>query len=89
MTTAIGAPDRVGDVPHRRAAGLLAQQYALTGPRAIAALSMGGLGTPGYVARHRSPYIAAASFSGIGPRRSEGRCSAVNCRCGAVVSFAG
>ena len=44
---------------------LLAQAYGAGGPRAVAGVSMGGLGALGYAARHPGMFQAAASFSGI------------------------
>lgn len=43
---------------------LLERDYGAGGPRAIAGLSMGGLGAIGYAARHPGMFAAAASFSG-------------------------
>jgi S-formylglutathione hydrolase FrmB len=45
--------------------GLLAGNYRASDRRAIAGLSMGGLGALGYAARHPGSYSSAASFSGI------------------------
>jgi diacylglycerol O-acyltransferase/trehalose O-mycolyltransferase len=44
---------------------LLASNYRASDRRAIAGLSMGGLGALGYAARHPGSYASAASFSGI------------------------
>lgn len=44
---------------------LLAAEYGASEPRAIAGVSMGGLGALGYAARHPGMFRAAASFSGI------------------------
>ena len=44
---------------------LLAGAYRASDRRAIAGLSMGGLGALGYAARHPGSYASAASFSGI------------------------
>ena len=44
---------------------LLAQEYGAAEPRAIAGVSMGGLGALGYAARHPGMFRAVASFSGI------------------------
>lgn len=44
---------------------LLAKEYAAGEPRAVAGVSMGGLGALGYAARHPGMFRAAASFSGI------------------------
>jgi diacylglycerol O-acyltransferase / trehalose O-mycolyltransferase len=44
---------------------LLAPEYGAGEPRAIAGVSMGGLGALGYAARHPGMFRAAASFSGI------------------------
>jgi diacylglycerol O-acyltransferase/trehalose O-mycolyltransferase len=44
---------------------LLAGSYRASDRRAIAGLSMGGLGALGYAARHPGSYASAASFSGI------------------------
>ena len=44
---------------------LLAQHYRAGSPRAIAGVSMGGLGALGYAARHPGTFAVAASFSGI------------------------
>ena len=44
---------------------LLAAEYGAGEPRAIAGVSMGGLGALGYAARHPGLFKAAASFSGI------------------------
>jgi S-formylglutathione hydrolase FrmB len=43
---------------------LLERDYGAGAPRAIAGLSMGGLGALGYAARHPGLFSAAASFSG-------------------------
>jgi diacylglycerol O-acyltransferase/trehalose O-mycolyltransferase len=44
---------------------LLERDYGAGTRRAIAGLSMGGLGAMGYAARHRGMFGAAASFSGV------------------------
>lgn len=44
---------------------VLEERYAASGRRAIAGLSMGGLGALGYAARNPGLFAAAASFSGI------------------------
>jgi S-formylglutathione hydrolase FrmB len=44
---------------------LLERSYGAGTPRAIAGLSMGGLGAMGYAARHPGMFAAAASFSGV------------------------
>jgi S-formylglutathione hydrolase FrmB len=44
---------------------LLAREYGAGEPRAVAGVSMGGLGALGYAARHPGMFRAAASFSGI------------------------
>jgi diacylglycerol O-acyltransferase/trehalose O-mycolyltransferase len=44
---------------------LLASNYGASDRRAIAGLSMGGLGALSYAARHPGSYASAASFSGI------------------------
>jgi diacylglycerol O-acyltransferase/trehalose O-mycolyltransferase len=44
---------------------LLKQEYGAGEPRAIAGVSMGGLGALGYAARHPGMFRAVASFSGI------------------------
>jgi diacylglycerol O-acyltransferase / trehalose O-mycolyltransferase len=44
---------------------LLERDYGAGTPRAIAGLSMGGLGAMGYAARHPGMFDAAASFSGV------------------------
>lgn len=44
---------------------LLAAEYGAGEPRAVAGVSMGGLGALGYAARHPGMFRAAASFSGI------------------------
>ncbi len=44
---------------------LLQTQYRASGVRAIAGLSMGGLGALDYAARHPGTFRAAASFSGV------------------------
>jgi len=49
----------------RELPALLERRYNVGGPRAIAGLSMGGLGAIDYAARHPGTYVAAASFSGV------------------------
>jgi S-formylglutathione hydrolase FrmB len=44
---------------------LLQRQYRASGVRAVAGLSMGGLGALDYAARHAGSFRAAASFSGV------------------------
>jgi diacylglycerol O-acyltransferase/trehalose O-mycolyltransferase len=44
---------------------LLERGYGAGTPRAVAGLSMGGLGAMSYAARHRGMFAAAASFSGL------------------------
>jgi len=44
---------------------ILAREYRASDRQAIAGLSMGGLGSLGYAARHPDQYAAVASFSGI------------------------
>lgn len=44
---------------------LLERRYGAGTPRAVAGLSMGGLGAMSYAARHRGMFSAAASFSGL------------------------
>ena len=44
---------------------LLEERYGAGTPRAVAGLSMGGLGAMSYAARHRGMFAAAASFSGL------------------------
>jgi diacylglycerol O-acyltransferase / trehalose O-mycolyltransferase len=44
---------------------LLERRYGAGTPRAVAGLSMGGLGAMSYAARHRGMFAAAASFSGL------------------------
>jgi diacylglycerol O-acyltransferase / trehalose O-mycolyltransferase len=44
---------------------LLERRYGAGTPRAIAGLSMGGLGAMDYAARHRGLFAAAASYSGL------------------------
>jgi diacylglycerol O-acyltransferase / trehalose O-mycolyltransferase len=44
---------------------LLERRYGAGTPRAIAGLSMGGLGAMSYAARHRGLFAAAASYSGL------------------------
>ncbi|MEW2353836.1 alpha/beta hydrolase family protein [Spirillospora sp. NPDC029432] len=44
---------------------LLEREFGAGGRRAVAGLSMGGLGTLGYAARHRDLFRSAASFSGV------------------------
>jgi diacylglycerol O-acyltransferase / trehalose O-mycolyltransferase len=44
---------------------LLEHRYGAGRPRAVAGLSMGGLGAMAYAARHRGMFAAAASFSGL------------------------
>jgi S-formylglutathione hydrolase FrmB len=44
---------------------ILQQRYRAAGARAVAGLSMGGLGALDYAARHPGAFRAAASFSGI------------------------
>jgi S-formylglutathione hydrolase FrmB len=44
---------------------LLERDYGAGRPRAIAGLSMGGLGAMGYAARHPGLFTGAASFSGL------------------------
>jgi diacylglycerol O-acyltransferase/trehalose O-mycolyltransferase len=44
---------------------LLEERYGAGTPRAVAGLSMGGLGAMSYAARHRRVFAAAASFSGL------------------------
>jgi diacylglycerol O-acyltransferase/trehalose O-mycolyltransferase len=55
--------------------GLLASNYRASDRRAIAGLSMGGLGALGYAARHPGSYASAASFSGIVHTRLSDRVS--------------
>ena len=45
--------------------GLLERRYGAGTPRAVAGLSMGGLGAMSYAARHLGMFAAAASFSGL------------------------
>jgi S-formylglutathione hydrolase FrmB len=45
--------------------GLLERSYGAGTPRAVAGLSMGGLGAMSYAARHRGMFAAAASYSGL------------------------
>lgn len=49
----------------RELPALLARRYGAGGRRAIAGLSMGGLGAVDYAARHPGMFRAAASFSGV------------------------
>jgi S-formylglutathione hydrolase FrmB len=51
---------------------LLHEDYRAGEPRAIAGLSMGGLGALGYAARHPGMFAAAASFSGVVHTRLDG-----------------
>jgi diacylglycerol O-acyltransferase / trehalose O-mycolyltransferase len=51
---------------------LLRQDYRADDRRAVAGLSMGGLGALGYTARHPGMFTAAASFSGIVHTRLDG-----------------
>jgi diacylglycerol O-acyltransferase/trehalose O-mycolyltransferase len=56
---------------------ILAHDFRASDVRAIGGLSMGGLGTLAYAARHRGMFRAAASFSGVvhtrlSPQESEG-----------------
>jgi diacylglycerol O-acyltransferase/trehalose O-mycolyltransferase len=44
---------------------VLERDYGAGTPRAVAGLSMGGLGAMSYAARHRGMFAAAASFSGL------------------------
>jgi diacylglycerol O-acyltransferase / trehalose O-mycolyltransferase len=44
---------------------VLERRYGAGTPRAVAGLSMGGLGAMSYAARHRGMFAAAASFSGL------------------------
>jgi len=44
---------------------LLERRYGAGRPRAVAGLSMGGLGATSYAARHRDLFAAAASYSGL------------------------
>lgn len=48
---------------------LLEKDYAASDQRAVAGLSMGGLGALGYAARHPDVFGAAASFSGVADTR--------------------
>jgi diacylglycerol O-acyltransferase/trehalose O-mycolyltransferase len=45
--------------------GILERGYGAGTPRAIAGLSMGGLGAMDYAARHPGMFAAAASYSGV------------------------
>jgi diacylglycerol O-acyltransferase / trehalose O-mycolyltransferase len=45
--------------------GLLERGYGAGTPRAVAGLSMGGLGAMSYAARHPGMFASAASFSGL------------------------
>lgn len=58
----------LGELPR-----LLAADYRAGDVRAIAGLSMGGLGALGYAARHPGMFRAAASFSGVVHTRLAGR----------------
>jgi S-formylglutathione hydrolase FrmB len=49
----------------RELPALVERRYGGGGPRAIAGLSMGGLGAMDYAARHPGMFRAAASFSGV------------------------
>lgn len=49
----------------RELPSLLERGYGAGTPRAVAGLSMGGLGAMGYAARHPGTFAAAASFSGL------------------------
>jgi S-formylglutathione hydrolase FrmB len=49
----------------RELPALVEHRYGGGGPRAIAGLSMGGLGAMDYAARHPGMYTGAASFSGV------------------------
>ena len=51
---------------------LLERNYRAGGRRAVAGLSMGGLGAIAYAARHPGLFQAAASFSGIVDTRGDG-----------------